>query len=237
MPIEPNGPAPYAPPSAFLTFMAAVRDRDLPTPYTADVISRAGVTEALAPRVLKTLKLFDLIGGDDEPTDQLHDVARAGSAEYKARLADVLQSAYGDVFRYVDPAKDSAQDVADQFRSYTPRGQRDRMVTLFLGLCEFVELAPVREREAKPRSTRKSRPAPPKKPKASTPPEAKTPRVGEVWSPPTPNSGSKPFIDGLIAQLPEAGANWSKAKRKAWTDAALAIFDLIYELPPEKEDG
>lgn len=149
MPIEPNGPAPYAPPSALLDFLSAVHDKDLPTPYTTEVVTRAGVTEGLAPRVLKTLKLFDLIDEEKEPTDRLLDLAKAGSDDYKERLADVLRAAYADIFQYVDPATTPIEKIQDQFRHYTPRGQRERMVTLFMGLCEFAGLAPPRERESK----------------------------------------------------------------------------------------
>lgn len=237
MPIEPNGPAPYAPPSAFLAFMDAVRDRDLPTPYTAEVVTRAGITEALAPRTLKTLKLFDLIDDENQPTEQLHDLAKAGGDAYKARLAEVLQAAYADVFRYIDPAKDPMDKVADQFRSYSPRGQRERMVTLFLGLCEFVGLAPPRERETKPRAATKPRQKSSPKPKKAE--QKKTQQVppAEFKATPAPSSGSNPFIEGLIAQLPETGTEWPKAKRKAWTEAAMAIFDLIYELPSDGSKG
>jgi hypothetical protein len=161
MPIEANGPAPYAPPSAVLEFLSAVRDKELPTPYTVEVLTRAGITEGLAPRVLKTLKLFDLLDDDNQPTDQMHDLAKAGESDYKQRLADVLRAAYADVLQYIDPASDPLDKIQDQFRHYSPRGQRERMVTLFLGLCEFAGIAPPREREVK-----RSASTPARKPRA-----------------------------------------------------------------------
>jgi hypothetical protein len=243
MSIEPSGPAPYAPPSAFLSFLEAVRERDLPTPYSVEVLMRAGVTEGLAPRVLKTLRLLDLVDDNNEPTPQLHDLAKAGSADYKERLADVIRSGYADVFRYVDPGQDSMEKIQDQFRHYTPRGQRERMVTLFLGLCEFVGLAPTRERETKPR-TAKPRPKVSPKPKKQAGTSSQSPAPSPVPEPvpeftptPPPSSNGNPFIEGLVAQLPETGTEWPKEKRQAWTDAALAIFDLIYELPSESAKG
>lgn len=241
MSIEQNGPAPYAPPSALLSLLEAVRDRDLPTPYSVDVLVRAGVTEALAPRVLKTLRLLDLIDDENQPTQQLLDLAKAGSSDYKARLADVIRSAYADVFRYVDPGQDSMEKIQDQFRHYTPRGQRERMVTLFLGLCEFVGLAPARERETKPRTVKprlKAAPKPKKKIETSQPAPSPAQQPAAEFKPtPPPSSNGNPFIEGLVAQLPEAGTEWPKEKRQAWTDAALAIFDLIYELPSESAKG
>lgn len=165
MSIVPNNAAPYAPPSAVLDFLAAVRDRDLPTPFTLEVLTRAGITEALAPRVLKALKLLDLVDEEGEPAEQLTALTSVGDDDYRTGLGAVVKSAYADVFQYVDPATAPLSKIQDQFRSYTPRGQRERMVTLFLGLCEFTGLSPAREREKTKRPASKSpkrRPAAPK---------------------------------------------------------------------------
>lgn len=242
MPIQPNGPAPYAPPSAFLGFMEAVRDKDLPTPYTTDVLVRAGVSDTLSARVLKTLKLLDLVDDENQPTDQLHDLAKAGGSEYKTRFADVLRAAYADVFQYIDPSRDPVEKIQDQFRHYTPRGQRERMVTLFLGLCEFTDMAPPREREAKPHSKpgSKTKAKEKKAPKAKKAPSRSTPQEQdqvEFTPSPAPSSGQHPLIRGLIQSLPESGSEWPQRARNAWVKAALANFELVYDLPPEDRNG
>lgn len=137
MAITPDGPAPYAPAGAVILIVETYRQRDLPTPVTSGVIERLGVTEALAPRVMKALRLLDLIDGDGNPVPQFADLAKAGEAEYKDRFAAILRAAYTDVFQYIDPARDTPERVRDQFRHYVPRGQQERMVSLFLGLCEY----------------------------------------------------------------------------------------------------
>lgn len=142
MSIQPDGPAPYAPASAVIDVVLQHRDRGLPTPITTEVIGRAGVTDALAPRVMKALTLFDLVDGEGHGTDQFTELAQAAEPDFKDRFAAVLKAAYADVFQYVNPATDPPERIRDQFRHYRPRGQQERMVTLFMGLCEYSGLAP-----------------------------------------------------------------------------------------------
>lgn len=54
---------------------------------------------------------------------------------------------------------------------------------------------------------------------------------------PPPASGQHPFIVGLLDTLPEVGTVFPMSKRRAWADAALAAFAVIYELPPEEQKG
>lgn len=44
------------------------------------------------------------------------------------------------------------------------------------------------------------------------------------------------LIEGLIVELPEPGSDWPLANRDLWLNAAKAIFDLLYEDPPDDED-
>jgi hypothetical protein len=84
------------------------------------------------------LRLFDLIDEGGQPTDQFNELRKVPSGEYKERLASLLRVAYADVLAHVDPAKDDYERIRDAFRAYNPSGVRDRMVTLFLGLSEYV---------------------------------------------------------------------------------------------------
>lgn len=144
MAIEPDGPAPYAPPATTITAIEHHRERGLPTPITTAVLGRAVGSDTLAPRVLKTLRLLDLVTDDGQPTATFSDLAKTSTPEYKPRFAQMLRSAYADVFQYVDPAQDSTEKIRDQFRHYVPRGQQERMVMLFIGLCEYAGIAPAK---------------------------------------------------------------------------------------------
>lgn len=243
MAIHADAPAPYAPTAAVMDVVQGFRKRDFPTPITAEVLSRAGVPDSLAPRTLQALKLLDLLDDDGMPTEAFLDLAKAPENEFPDRLAAVLRSAYQEVFQFVEPREDGPEKVRDAFRVYKPRGQQDRMVTLFMGLCEVAGL--VDETPKRKRPPRKAAPqsaAPTVKTKNDANPPGKTglPRspIPEDFQPaPPPASGQHPFIRGLIQELPPAGAEWPLAKRERWSRAALAAFDVIYELAPEDQKG
>lgn len=246
MPIVPNGPAPYPPVGKVLDTIDRHRKVGLPTPVTTEVLERVTGTPGLAPRVLRALTLFDLIDSDGNATPQFDELVKAPSeSDFKERLAGVIRAAYADVFQYVDPATASPEHLEGQFRNYTPRGQVERMVALFRGLCEFVGIIPEGQGrpESKPRSPRPSAAKSTtgkNQTKAPKPGETGLPRspVPEDFQPsPPPASGQHPFIRGLIQELPPAGTEWSEAKREKWAKAALAAFHVIYELPPEEREG
>ncbi|MEO8092916.1 MAG: DUF5343 domain-containing protein [bacterium] len=244
MPITSDGQAPYAPPAAVLTVIEGFRERGLQTPFTLEVLTKAGVPESVAPRTLQALKLLDLVDGDGEPTQQFSDLARAPQSEFPDRLAAILHGAYQDVFKFVNLDEDDYQRVRDAFRHYKPRGQQERMVTLFLHLCEvagLVDSIPKRERAARPASAKtktRVRRQPRVKPAASSASDPK-PQAAEIeFTPsPAPSSGQHPLIRGLIQSLPEAGAEWPQGSREAWVKAALANFELVYELPSAEPKG
>lgn len=113
------------------------RDRGLQTPFTTEVLAKAGVTESLLNRTLQTLKLLDLVEDDGNPTQALRDYAKAPEDEARTRFAEMVRGTYAPIFSFVDPATDLPNRIRDAFRSYEPRGQQDRMVILFLALCEY----------------------------------------------------------------------------------------------------
>lgn len=249
MPITPNGPAPYPPTGKVLEVIDRHRQVGLPTPVTTEVVERVTGTPGLAPRIMRALTLFDLVDENGSPTPQFEELVKAPSeSDFKERLASVIRAAYADVFQYVDPATASAEHLEGQFRNYTPRGQIGRMVGLFRGLCEYVGIVPEgqADSDSKPRPPRPRSPAAGSSKSNGSKSKPSTPgRTGHRRSPvpedfqpsPQPSSGRHPFIAGLLQMLPDSGAEWPQAKREAWVKAALANFNLIYELPPEEREG
>lgn len=143
-PIQVNGPAPYAPTKSVTEILERQRQGPgLPKPLTTESIQRLGVTESLAPRVIQALRLLGLIDEAGNVTETFEELRKVPTPEYKPRLLEVLRDVYAEVFSVVDPSTAEYQQIHDAFRSFTPHGQIDRMVTLFLGLLEYSEFGPL----------------------------------------------------------------------------------------------
>jgi hypothetical protein len=130
-----DGPAPYAPVAHVLRAIDHYREK-APPAVTKELLMRLGSPDAYATRTLKALRLLDLINGDGTPTDAFKELQRSTTDEYTARLEQVVRTAYAEVFAVVDPAIDSDSAIEDAFRFYKPLPQREKMVTLFMGICE-----------------------------------------------------------------------------------------------------
>jgi hypothetical protein len=226
MPIQTNGIAPYAPAAAILSVIDRARERGLPTPVTKDVLMRAGVSESLIPRTLQALQLLELINEDGTWTQNLETLRRAPEAELRATMAEIIRSVYADLFQYVDPAKDDATRIRDAFRSYTPHGQQDRMVSLFVGLCHRAGIiaadSPAKTVAREPRVVRRPTALKPaNKSRAST-----VPPSGAQATLPAP-------LAGLLGTLPEDG--WTKHNRDRFIGAFTAMLDYCIPVRTEAE--
>lgn len=216
--------APYAPPTTVLQVVSSLRDRGLTTPVSADVLLRAGIADSLVPRTLRSLIGLELIDEDGRLTPAMEALRRAPSSDFEARLEEHVRAVYAEVFQFTDPAKDDPKRIADAFRVYEPLGQRARMVTLFLGLCEAAGIIP-------PNMVRKSATAAPgaspRKPSAASRAEGRPKSERQV--PPSAPAGLPPALAGFLASIPTNGAGWTRVERDRW----LALFGdvLDYAIP------
>lgn len=220
MPIQANGQVPYAPPSTVIEIVERFRTRGLSEPFTVDVLMRAGVTESLAPRTLQALRLLDLVDDAGYSTPHLQALAKATAEEYKARFAEVIRDVYAEVFAFTDPSMDSVERVEDAFRSYNPRGQRGRAVTLFLGLCAhagIIEESPA----ARPNPATRQPKAPLTRPDKKKSASGRTPQKFVAGS-------IDPALAGILGRLPIPGTSWTEGDRDAFIAALTAVVNLLY---------
>jgi hypothetical protein len=234
--VRPDEPAPYAPSSAIIDIIDRYRNKGLSTPISAEVLARVGVTDSLIPRTLKSLQQLDLIGEDGRPTAQLEGLRRATTEEFKPRLADVVRSAYADVFQFADPATDDETRVTDAFRLYNPVSMRPRMISLFLGLCEAAGIIP--EREAKTtRSGTGKKPAAKRTSDTARPQRAATVRYN-VRTDDGLGLVPEPIL-GLIRAIPLDG--WTQARRDKFISTFEHVLDFAIPIldhePRDQSEG
>lgn len=223
MPVSTASPAPYAPGSAILGLLARSRSRGLITPITKDVLTRAGVSDSLVARTLQSLQTLDLIDESGNPTPTMAKLRTVAEDEYKAAMAEWLQSAYAEVFQFADPRYDDAVRVRDAFRAYAPHGQQDRMVSLFMALCAEANIIEAQPGDGK-QPARKS-------PRVGAPPAPKRPRVvatkaSAPASPAPPPSGLAPSLTGMLESIPKGGKGWTQVDRDKFLLAFSAVLDF-----------
>lgn len=220
MAVTNDKPTPYAPPSAVLELIERHRERGLPSPVSAEVLARSGVSDSLIPRTLQALQVLELITEDGAATETFEGLRLAPEAEYKQRLEEWLKGAYADVFSFVDPSTDDETSIRDAFRSYQPVGQQTRMVTLFLGLCKAAGLVP--DKPTPPRQ--RSRTATPSPPKRSPSKKSSRSTSSDIPAP----------LAGLLSSLPPQGQGWTEAQRKKFLDTFGAVLDFCFPINEDK---
>ena len=225
MPIRSGGKAPYAPPTAILDIINGFRDRGLAVPFTQEVLLRAGINESLVPRTLKSLEDLDLIDKAGNPTDALEGLRRASTDEFQARLEEVARAAYSEVFQFADVETDDRGRVEDAFRAYNPPGQRGRMVTLFIGLCQAAGIIP---EDSKLTKAKVSTPS-------SAKPRARASGAKAATRRKATTAGSiPPALAGLLDALPANGEGWTPEEREKFYETFGTVLD--FSIPIRKDE-
>ncbi len=181
---------PYAPSKAVVGIIEGYRKTGFGgLPVTDATIERGGVSKSLIPRTKAALRRLDLIDEEGRPTDQFETLKNAPGDEFLPRLGEWLRSTYAPIFAFCDPSSATAAEVEDAFRGYKPEGQRPRMTSLFLGLCEYAKI--IESAPSKPRGRHAQAGTQPKTAAAAKPPT--TPPVVPAVSP-----AKQQYLDMLL---------------------------------------
>lgn len=235
MAVTTSSPAPYAPPSAISDLIDRYRNRGLTTPFTKEVLGRAGVSDSLIPRTIQALQGLELIDAEGQPTETFESLRRAPEPDFKNQLTAWITAVYADVLSFVNP-NDSETAIRDAFRAYNPVGQQPRMVALFIGLCRLAGMRTDEgAKESRPRpSARKPMPTP------ATPGRARQGRT-EPAQQEASHVGLPAPISGLLRELP-ASREWTQWERDKFVKTFSAVLDFCYTVVAstrksgEKED-
>ena len=124
-----------------LSVIRRYRLRDFPRAFDQDALHHVGVPGLHIERTMHALKLLGLLDAENVPTEAFASIRISDSADsYAAALAEVVRSAYAPIFDDVDPASASDADLRSTFAGYDPPEDRERMLSLFIGLAEEAEL-------------------------------------------------------------------------------------------------
>lgn len=171
------------------------------------LLGRMGMGDEIARRTISSLRLLGQIDDQGKPTANLMAFKQASSDTYKQVFAEQLFDVYAPVFAVVggDLAGKTPTQIEDAFRTFKPDSLRKRMVTLFLGLCQFAGIVG-EPPKGKPGPKPGGRLTPKKPPRHRHPPDPDPSTVGFVGGvpgppPPTP----KRTGDEIIISFGEAG--------------------------------
>ena len=212
--------APYASYKSVTQVIKRYRERGLPDPLTPEALQQVGVTASMASPTYRALLFLGLVDDAGAKTATFEKIRRATSDDYRPVLADAIRNAYADVFVVADPGKDNETAIADAFRGCDPANQRDKMVRLFIGLCEESGIS-------QPRSKRRSRVLPMQARSEKTP----VTTVNETVISKSDETSDFDFrlVSAIVQQLPRNGP-WTSEKRQKWIDAMTSAVDLLIEV-------
>lgn len=211
--------APYSSATSVLSIMDRFRDRGLPDPLSMTTLESVGIKPSMASFTLRALVFLSLIDESGNISPAFHQLRQASESEYPNSLAEIIRKAYLRVFTVADPATDDDGKIIDAFRVYEPANQRDKMIRLFMGLCEKAGLIPagsIKQRKSTPRHVA-PRVNPGSVPQGQTQPPS-----------PPPQETLHLSLVGLVNDLPNRGRSWAKPERDRWLTAFTHNLDYAY---------
>lgn len=127
--------APYAPPGTVLQVVEHFCETDVPPEIDRARLTQIGVSDSLMPRVWATLEFLRLITEDGTALEAFRNLRYAPQESFQEVFQGILQTAYSHIFTAFDPETLDDRALNNAFKPYSPGGQRQRMVVLFVGLC------------------------------------------------------------------------------------------------------
>ena len=239
--------APYAPLANVIILIRRRRERGLPEILDADKLAQLSIPEGNISRTLQALRFLDLIDEEGRQTNSFNRLGIAKENEYPGVLADILRNAYHDVFTVIGNNPNDATDLEldDAFRGYQPESQRNRIVSLFRGLCQEAGLIA----GGPPEARMHSRATPPNKQSSSqangakkTPNEPKDTgfhaesfqthdqQTSQPAETPINQTEEYAIMRGVLNKLPFDRKQWTQAERAKWLKAVAAVVDMLFTL-------
>lgn len=215
--------APYAPVANVMGVIHRLRDHGLSERLTLQELERIGIPSGNAPRTLAALRFLKLVDEDGNRTPSFERLGGATTEEYPHVLAEIVREVYHNIFANVDPAIHTDIQLHDAFRGFHPQKQRDRMVKLFLGLCQEAGIVPGGPPERRPRRRRQAvQPS-------GIPSEE---QFGQPSVSRDDDGADYRLIAVLMQQLPKDG-KWTKRQLEKWLVAVRAAAELLIEVEEE----
>jgi len=214
--------APYASIGNVISVIRRYRDYGTPKIIDLTEMQKAGVSEGNASRTLVTLRFLGLIEENGEPSPLFLQLNKARSDEYSKVLGDIVRNAYTEIFNILNPEVANDIEINDAFRGFSPSKQRDRMASLFLGLCKEAGII-----SGEPETHRK----------VASKPETKTRNRGAAKIKPVDKIRESNVsywfgqLKTMLDKLPPAEeAHWPKTTRDKWIQALTALLDLLIDV-------
>ena len=221
---------PYAPSSSVIQVIKRYHERGLPEPLTVDVLQQVGIPASMFSPTFRSLLFLGLVDQAGMKTAKFENIRRSSSDDYPDILAAIIREAYADIFTIADPKEDELTAISDAFRRYDPANQRDKMVRLFIGLCEEAEIVQQGTHQTKPTRRPRASSLQPKPQRTPTPPVTET----VVSSSEETLDLDYRLVSSIVQQLPKNGY-WSAEKRGKWLAAMTSAIDLLIDVQDESE--
>jgi hypothetical protein len=230
--IQAAGEAAYGSPASVIRVLRHFRQREVPEVLTNTTLTQLGIKDSLIRMTWRSLVFLGLIAEEGTTTDKFRSLRFATDDQYGQVLADIITDAYSDVIAVAPPESSNRGQLFNAFRPYTPASQHDRMITLFLALCEEAGMVVAQPaKRSAPRKPLEGHTARTKLPKPKRTDGQGNPegQKGGGLAPKPSYGHSDPLVSALVAKLPPGGTVWPKLERDAFIAAFEAIAPIVWK--------